>query len=219
LRSKARLIVLSGLLAIVFGQGIFIAFSAAASSRGNITGTWNCCNDHDGGAAAQKFVITSGAGSLAGTVVQPSGGVIATIAGYDTGGVVKITTTYNSFAPGYVATFTGFVSKDGNSMSGVWASNRSQGGSWTAIRSGHTLPGGASPPLGSTVHLSSGSGLHPWAMAAIVLAGFAVLIGLAILLNGGVPARLSIARSSSSGAGAPVGASSGAGGDGPADEA
>jgi hypothetical protein len=213
-RSKAGLIVVFGLLAIVFGQSFFVAFSAAASPRDNITGTWNCCYDTDGGAAAQNFVITSGSSSLAGTAVLPSGDVFATITGYDTDGVVKITTTYSSIAPGYVATFTGFVSSDGNSMSGVWASNRSQSGTWSATRSGHTPPGGASPPV--PIALTS-SGLHPWEIAAIVLAGFAALIGAAMLFNGGVPASLSNALLSRSRTGAQGGASSGEGGSGPAD--
>jgi hypothetical protein len=110
------------------------ASGAAAATPVDLTGTWNCCKG--GGAAAQDFVITAGAGSLAGKGVLPGGQVFAAITGSVSGNKVTIVTTYNSFAPGYVATFVGTLAAGGNSMSGTWTSNRGQAGTWTASRAG-----------------------------------------------------------------------------------
>ena len=187
LRTRAGLIAASALLAILFGNSLFVG-PAAAASPDDITGTWTCCGG--GGAAPQNFVITSGSGSLAGTGVLPSGGVYASITGSESGGAVTIVTTYNSFAPGYVATFTGTVSADGNSMSGAWVSNSHQSGTWTATRSGQTTPagGGVSSPTNGGIPSPTDEGLPAWVIAAIVILGLGALAGATVLIRGGIGA-------------------------------
>lgn len=113
--------------------------TANASAATDLTGTWQCCGA--GGAAAQNFVITSGQGALAGRGELPSGQVFSSITGSVSGTAVTIVTTYNSFAPGYVATFVGTLGDDGHRLSGTWTSNRGQSGSWTATRAGGSISG------------------------------------------------------------------------------
>jgi len=103
-----------------------------ARGASGLAGTWKCCGA--GGAAAQDFVITSGSDSLHGTAKLPGGRVFAVITGSRVGTHVRIVTTYNSFAPGYVATFVGGISASGRAMSGKWTSNAHQSGTWTATR-------------------------------------------------------------------------------------
>lgn len=110
-------------IAIVFGV------SGSASAASDLSGTWTCCGA--GGAAAQIFEISSG---VSGVAKLPGGQVFATITGSGGGGKVTIVTTYNSFAPGYVATFVGTLSKDGSTITGSWTSNRGQSGTFTATR-------------------------------------------------------------------------------------
>jgi len=112
---------------------------ANASAATDLTGTWKCCGS--GGAAGQNFVITSGQGALAGRAELPGGVVFASITGSVSGTAVTIVTTYNSFAPGYVATFVGTLGEGGNRMTGTWSSNRGQSGSWTATRTGGSIAG------------------------------------------------------------------------------
>ena len=109
------------------------ATDGSRTASPDLTGTWACCGG--GGAAAQNFVITSGKGALAGKGVLPGGDVFAKITGSVGGDAVTIVTAYNSFAPGYVATFVGTLSEDGGTITGTWTSNRGQGGTWTASRS------------------------------------------------------------------------------------
>jgi|HubBroStandDraft_5_1064220.scaffolds.fasta_scaffold796053_2 hypothetical protein len=118
--------------AIAVAVALCSAGSAEARVAADLAGTWKCCGA--GGAATQSFVITSGSGSLRGTAKLPGGRVFAAITGRRVGGNVKIVTTYNSFAPGYVATFVGAISTSGRSMSGTWTSNAHQSGTWTATR-------------------------------------------------------------------------------------
>ena len=110
----------------------------------DITGTWRCCGA--GGAAAQDFIITSGKGALAGRAQLPSGKVFASITGSASGNAVTITTTYNSFAPGYVAVLVGTLSSNGNAITGTWKDNRGQVGTFTATRVGKPAPKPAKPP-------------------------------------------------------------------------
>ncbi len=126
-------------LAMTLIASLAFGVSTAAADSTNITGTWNCCGA--GGAATQDFVITDSGGSLSGTGVAPSGGVFADITGSVSGDDVTIVTTYNEFAAGYVATFTGTISEDGTTMSGDWSSNRDPSGTWTATRSGFEVSG------------------------------------------------------------------------------
>jgi hypothetical protein len=58
----------------------------------------------------------------------------AKITGQVTGHRVRLVTTYNSFSPGYVATFVGKIGTFNLRMSGTWTSNRGQSGRWTALR-------------------------------------------------------------------------------------
>jgi hypothetical protein len=112
---------------------------AAAQARvtASLTGTWLCCGG--GGAAAQDFVLTASKGSLHGTAKLPSGKAFAKITGTTAGRKVKIITTYlASFSPGYVATFVGTLSANGNKLSGSWKSNANQSGTWVATRRGHS---------------------------------------------------------------------------------
>ena len=81
-------------------------------------------------------MFSSGNGSLVGEAELPGGEVFAAITGSVGGNKVTILTTYNSFSPGYVATFVGTLSADGSTMSGTWESNRNQSGTWTATRAG-----------------------------------------------------------------------------------
>lgn len=111
------------LVALVAGPG-------SASAASDLTGTWDCCGG--GGAAAQVFEIAGGGGVAS----LPGGQVFATItaSGGTPGGAVTIVTTYNDFAPGYVATFTGVLSEDGGTITGTWVSNQGQEGTFTATR-------------------------------------------------------------------------------------
>ena len=120
--------VLAALLASLFGIPTTFGPAVAAGAR-DLTGTWVCCGS--GGAAAQNFILAS---TVGGRAELPGGQVFASITGSLSGDAVTIVTTYNSFAPGYVAIFTGTVSADGTTMSGTWTSNRSQSGTWTATR-------------------------------------------------------------------------------------
>lgn len=110
-----------------------IAAAPAAAQNVDLIGTWECCGS--GGAGQQEFTFTSGSGSLAGSAAS-GGSVFATISGSSNANSVTIVTTYNSYDPGYVATFTGTVSLAGNAMSGTWESNAGQSGTWTATRAG-----------------------------------------------------------------------------------
>ena len=127
------------LLVLVFVLAAVSAGSARAAGTPDLAGTWKCCGP--GGAAAQNFVITSGTGALAGTGELPGGSVFATITGSVSGTAVTIVTTYNSFSPGYVATFVGTLSTDQGMITGTWTSNVGQSGAWTATRSGANVGG------------------------------------------------------------------------------
>ncbi len=121
----------------LLGAAVVIMLAVAGSglartTASDLTGTWHCCGA--GGAAAQDFVITSGKGSLAGKAQLPGGQVFATITGSVSGKSVTIITTYNSFAPGYVAPFVGTLSADDGTITGTWTSNRGQAGTFTATR-------------------------------------------------------------------------------------
>lgn len=135
-------------IGIIVGVAAFFALShahiQAAANPFDLTGTWNCCGA--GGAAGQVFIITSGSGSLAGRAQLPGGRIFAAITGSVNGDSVKIITTYNDFAPGYVAPFIGKISADGNTMSGTWTSNQNQSGTWTATRSGAAPQTQPTPP-------------------------------------------------------------------------
>ena len=89
-------------------------------------------------------MIKAGSGSISGEGVN-GGRVFATLSGAVSGDSVRIVTTYTSFDPGYVATFTGTISPDGSTMSGSWESNQNQSGTWTATRAG----GSPGPPPAS----------------------------------------------------------------------
>jgi hypothetical protein len=123
--------------ALIVGVMAFVLLAGAAQSRSattagaaqGLTGTWICCGA--GGAAAQVWVI-SGSG---GEGRLPGGDVFSSISASLSGNEVDIVTTYNGFAPGYVATFKGTLSDNGASMSGTWESNKNQHGTWTATRS------------------------------------------------------------------------------------
>jgi len=104
---------------------------AGALGSVDITGTWHCCGA--GGAAEQTFKIKDSGGNLSGSATVPSGEVFASISGDVSGSSVTIVTTYNSYAAGYVATFSGKVASSGRSMSGSWKSNAGQSGTWTAM--------------------------------------------------------------------------------------
>ena len=136
IRSAALCALLTVFLAVALPASA-VAMDGSRSAGPDLTGTWECCGG--GGAAAQSFVITSGKGSLAGTGRLPGGAVFATITGSVSGDAVTIVTTYNSFSPGYVATFVGTLSPDNGTMTGSWTSNRGQAGTWTATRG----PGGS----------------------------------------------------------------------------
>lgn len=113
--------------------GCTIAASAVAASRAaKITATWNCCGG--GGAALQYWTVSeSASGSLSGSA-RTATTVFAKITGQVTGHKVRLVTTYNSFSPGYVATFVGKIGTFNLRMSGTWKSNRGQSGKWTALR-------------------------------------------------------------------------------------
>jgi hypothetical protein len=118
--------------AVVMGVALGAVGSTQARVAAGLAGTWKCCGA--GGAAAQDFVISAGSGPLHGTAKLSSGRVFAAITGRRVGAHVRIVTTYNSFAPGYVAVFVGAVSAGGHAMSGSWTSNAHQSGTWTATR-------------------------------------------------------------------------------------
>ena len=121
-------------LVLALGASLMLSVSAAAAPT-DVSGTWSCCGS--GGAGVQTWVITeSGSGALTGNGLTPSGSVFATITGSVSGSNVTVVTTYNSFAPGYVATFVGTLSADGSTLSGSWSSNDKppQTGTWTATR-------------------------------------------------------------------------------------
>jgi hypothetical protein len=121
---------------ILFGL-LLLAPSAVAGP--DLTGTWSCCGA--GGAAAQEWTLTSGTGSLSGEAAT-GGSVFATVTGSVSGNSVEIVTTYNSFDPGYVATFLGTVDTSDNTMMGTWTSNAGQSGTWTADLAGASTTGG-----------------------------------------------------------------------------
>jgi hypothetical protein len=102
------------------------AVSSASNAPKTISGSWSCCGA-TGGAAAQNFIIngTTGTGQI------PGGGQFATITDSQSGSAVTIVTTYPS---GYVATFKGSISSNGDEMSGTWTSSASQAGTWVATR-------------------------------------------------------------------------------------
>jgi hypothetical protein len=116
----AVLIALSGALIMMAGV------DAHGAGAADLTGHWQCCGA--GGASEQDWLISGSGGS--GEI--PGGGVFASIKATLKGDHVTIVTTYNQFAPGYVATFTGTLAAGGSTMSGSWVSNRSQAGTWTA---------------------------------------------------------------------------------------
>jgi hypothetical protein len=118
---------------IVVVVATFTGGAAGAVKGVDLAGTWSCCGA--GGAGEQDFVITAGTGSLSGAGLTPGGAEYAKITGSVSGSSVRIVTTYTTTA-GYVATFTGTVSADGNTMSGSWVSNQHQSGTWTATRAG-----------------------------------------------------------------------------------
>ncbi len=131
-RGRRLAVVLTLAMLVLFGVG------AASARAADITGTWDCCGD--GGAAEQSFTITDSGGSLSGSA-ETGGDVFAAITGSVSGDDVEIVTTYNDFAPGYVATFDGTISADGLEMSGDWTSNADQSGTWTATSTGFELSG------------------------------------------------------------------------------
>jgi hypothetical protein len=108
-----------------------LASGALAAGRALVlTGTWSCCGA--GGAAAQVWVLSEVGGRITGKGEIPSGGVFASITGTVHGRKVTMVDTYNSFAPGYIAHFSGTVASSWRRASGVWSSNRDQSGTWTA---------------------------------------------------------------------------------------
>jgi hypothetical protein len=133
---------------VVVALGVAGAVEAA---NVDIGGTWNCCGS--GGAGAHVMHITDAGGKLGGTAVSPSGTTFAAISGTVSGSHATIVETYNSFDPGYVATFLGTVAGDGRSMSGTWSSNASQSGTWTA-----QVAAAAPPVLGKSVDAAPVSG-------------------------------------------------------------
>lgn len=130
-QSRARWLWMVVVTVIV--AGAFAASAMAASTRAvKITATWNCCGG--GGAAVQYWTVSeSSSGALSGSA-RTATTVFAKITGKVTGHSITLVTTYNSFSPGYVATFTGTIGKVGLRMSGKWSSNRGQSGTWTAVR-------------------------------------------------------------------------------------
>ncbi len=147
------LIAASGLLFLLAGAD---AHGAAAA---DLSGHWQCCGG--GGASAQEWDISGSGGSG----VIPGGGVFASIKATLNADRVTIITTYNQFAPGYVATFTGTLAAGGSTMSGSWVSNQGQAGTWTA-----TLVSSASgsPPPVPTKGVSLSSGHRSTIAAALV---------------------------------------------------
>jgi hypothetical protein len=134
MRRCALALILAGVTALCAGLA-----PAGALAATNISGTWDCCGG--GGAAEQDFVITDNSGALSGKGLLPGGRSFAVITGSVSGNSVRIVTTYEaSFAPGYVATFTGTVGSDGQSMSGSWSSSAGQSGTWSATLAGGTGP-------------------------------------------------------------------------------
>jgi hypothetical protein len=119
---------LLGTVVILIAASVFWLPSAdgGASNAKTIVGSWSCCGA-TGGAAAQNFIIdgTTGTGQI------PGGGQFATITDSQNGDSVTIVTTYPS---GYVATFKGTISSNGDQMSGTWTSNSNQAGTWVATR-------------------------------------------------------------------------------------
>jgi hypothetical protein len=128
---RARTLVLA--LVSVVAIGAFGAGALAASRNAKITATWDCCGA--GGAAIQFWKVSeSSSGALSGSGLTTARTVFASISGRVSGRHVTLVTTYNSFSPGYVATFVGKVAGGGRRMSGTWKSNRGQAGTWTATR-------------------------------------------------------------------------------------
>ena len=109
-----------------------LASGALAAGRALVlTGTWSCCGA--GGASAQVWVLSEAGGHITGKGVIPStGGVFASITGTVHGRKVTMVDIYNSFAPGYIAHFSGTVAPNWRRASGVWSSNAHQSGTWTA---------------------------------------------------------------------------------------
>jgi hypothetical protein len=138
----ALVIVVSGFLAM------FAVVDAQGAAAADLSGHWQCCGA--GGASPQDWLI-SGSG---GTGEIPGGEVFASISARLNGDRVTIVTTYNSLAPGYVATFTGTLSADGRTMSGSWVSDRNQSGTWTATLASSST--GTSAPASKKPSLSSG---------------------------------------------------------------
>jgi hypothetical protein len=125
--------------------------SAVQAANDDIAGTWNCCGS--GGAAPNAMHITDAAGKLGGKAVSTTGTTFAAISGTVSGSHATIVETYNSFDPGYVATFVGTISGDGRSMSGSWTSNAGQSGTWSA-----QVAAVPAPVLGKSVDAAPVSG-------------------------------------------------------------
>jgi hypothetical protein len=118
-------------VALAASVAVAIGIPAQAGAQ-NLEGTWSCCST--GGAAPQTWIISSGSGPIEGVAELPSGSVFGSISGTLSANHVHIIITYNEFDLGYVATFDGTVSADGNNMSGTWKSNQNQSGTMTATR-------------------------------------------------------------------------------------
>jgi hypothetical protein len=145
LQKKLVVYVLVSLVAIGILAGVFfgskikqllitykVNILPAEQPTPSATETWNCCGA--GGAAAQVFRFNKNNGTLQGEAALPSGQVFAAITGSLDNKNITIITTYNDFAPGYVATFIGTIAESGATMSGNWSSNSNQTGTWTAER-------------------------------------------------------------------------------------
>ncbi len=135
MRAPKRLVLVAVATALLACAVAAVALASTRNAR--INATWNCCGA--GGAALQYWKVTeSRSGSLSGTGYSATT-VFARISGQVTGRNIRLVTTYNSFAPGYVATFVGKVGRFNLRMSGTWESNRSQSGRWSATRARHPV--------------------------------------------------------------------------------
>lgn len=101
----------------------------ATTSTPDISGNWFCCQA--GGASPQIWIING----TTGTLELPSGEVIGTSVITQHGDQVTVVHTYlASFYAGYVSTFVGVVSPNGQTITGTWTSNHGQSGTFTATR-------------------------------------------------------------------------------------
>lgn len=107
-----------------------LAAVAIAAPRANVTGTWKCCGA--GGAAPQVWILHQKGARITGIGELPSGRVFASITGTVQGNKFTMTQIYNSFAPGYIGRVSGTVARGRKRLTGVWSSNRSQSGTFTA---------------------------------------------------------------------------------------